>query len=202
VHQLDGYTALDGTQGRTCLEQPEFSTARLLVRRWRASDLEAFFAIYGDAQAMRWVGDGSPISREDCVRWMDVTRTNYEKRGYGMFAVEELASPGVIGFCGIVHPGGQAEPEVKYALLRSCWGRGFATEIASALIEYAYRVHQLHMLIATVAPANLASQNVLLKAGMQRTGLRANADGSTTQMFLSSRGPESSEGSSPDDPSV
>lgn len=160
-----------------------FRTDRLIVRRWRDSDLSALLAVYGDADAMRWVGDGEPITREECVKWLEVTRTNYEKRGYGMFAVERTSAPGVIGCCGIVHPGGQAEPEVKYAFLRSHWGRGFATEAVAGLLEYGAGVHGLRHIIATTAPANTASHRVLLKVGMERGDLRDNEDGSQTQLF-------------------
>lgn len=165
------------------MSEPEFTTERLLVRRWQDSDLLALVAVYGDADAMRWVGEGRAITNDECVHWLAVTRTNYEKRGYGMFAIEQRSSPGVIGFCGIVHPGDQPEPEVKYALLRSHWGRGFATEAVSGLIAYAARVHKLAFLIATAAPANVASHRALLKAGMLRAELSANADGTDTQLF-------------------
>lgn len=161
----------------------EFQTERLIVRRWRDSDLPDLFAVYGDADAMRWVGDGEPITHEECVRWLEVTRRNYEKRGYGMFAVELRSTPGVIGFCGIVHPGDQAEPELKYAYRRSHWGRGFATEVVVGLLRYASSTHGLHHLIATVAPANSASIRVLRKAGMVPVDLIHEDDGSQTQLF-------------------
>ena len=165
------------------MSEAEFNTERLLVRRWLESDLDALLAVYGDADAMRWVGDGRAITRDECAQWLEVTRTNYEKRGYGMFAVEQLASHGVVGFCGIVHPGGQPEPEVKYAFLRSCWGRGFATEAVTGLIAYAARNLGLTHIIATAAPANIGSHKVLLKAGMRRGELRPNPDGTSTQLF-------------------
>lgn len=162
---------------------PEFETKRLLVRRWRAGDLPALVAVYGDAEAMRWVGEGRAITPEECAQWLEITQANYGKRGYGMFAVEERTSPGVIGFCGIVHPGGQKEPEVKYAFLRSHWGRGFATEAVSGLIAYGACTHHLAFILATAAPANAASHRVLLKSGMLRAELRDNDDGTQTQLF-------------------
>lgn len=165
------------------MSESEFETERLLVRRWRDSDLPALLAVYGNAEAMRWVGDSRAITHEECVQWLAVTRSNYEKRGYGMFAIEERFSPGAVGFCGIVHPGGQPEPEVKYALLRSHWGRGLATEAVSGLIAYGARTHKLAFIIATTAPRNTASHRVLLKAGMQRGELRTNDDGTHTQLF-------------------
>lgn len=160
-----------------------FITDRLIARRWRASDLDALLAVYGDADAMRWVGDGRPITRAECEQWLGVTQANYEKRGYGMFALEEQASGAVVGFCGIVHPGNQIEPEVKYAFLRSHWGRGLATEAVVGLVAYGEHSHALSYMIATTDPANTASHRVLQKAGFERGELRDNDDGSHTLFF-------------------
>lgn len=160
-----------------------FTTDRLIARRWRASDVAALLAVYGDADAMRWVGEGRPITMPECEQWLEVTQANYEKRGYGMFALEEQASGMVVGFCGIVHPGGQIEPEVKYAFLRSHWGRGLATEAVVGLLEYGGRSHALSYIIATTDPANTASHRVLRKAGFERGELCDNDDGSQTQLF-------------------
>jgi RimJ/RimL family protein N-acetyltransferase len=160
-----------------------FCTDRLVVRRWRPQDLDVLFAVYGDALAMRRVGDGKPLDRARCADWMRVTRINYEQRGYGMFAVERKTEPGAIGFCGLVHPGGQFEPEVKYAYRRSQWGRGFATEALRGLLAHAVDAHGIRMVVATTAPENTASQRVLLKAGLVREDPWIHDDGVLTQRF-------------------
>ena len=100
-----------------------------------------------------------------------------------MFALVERETGAVVGFCGLVHFGGRADPEIKYALLRTVWGRGLATEAARALLGYGAADHGLKMIIATVAPDNHASQRVLAKAGMERGALRHDEDGSDTQLF-------------------
>ena len=69
-----------------------FSTERLVVRRWSSGEIDDLLAVYGDADAMRWVGEGRAITRDECGRWIDVTMANYAKRGYGMFALEEKAT--------------------------------------------------------------------------------------------------------------
>lgn len=158
-------------------------TARLIVRRIEASDAAAMHAVYGDAEAMRWVGDGRPIEYSECERWIGVTQRNYVTRGYGMFAVLERQSADVIGFVGLVHPGGQVETEIKYALLRGFWGRGLATEVVTALLGHGASAFGLSHVIATTFPENTASHRVLLKAGMQPCGLRPNEDGTSTQLF-------------------
>ena len=53
----------------------------------------------------------------------------------------------------------------------------------SGLIAYGARIHSLAHIIATTAPANVASHRVLLKAGMLRAELRADGDGNHTQLF-------------------
>lgn len=160
-----------------------FRTRRLVVRRWCDADVPALAAVYGDADAMRWVGDGEPITAAACVRWLEVTSRNYAERGYGMFALERHTEPGVIGFCGIVHPGGQVEPEIKYALRRMHWGHGYATEAVAGLLRYGAAVHGLREIIATVAPANTASHRVLLQVGMLPGALRPHDDAARTRLF-------------------
>ncbi len=132
---------------------------------------------------MRWVGDGTPLTREEAERWLEVTRTNYERRGYGMFALEDTVTGEVVGFIGIVHPGGQSEPEVKYALAREHWGKGLATEAVQGIVEYGSSAHALAQMIATTAPENTASHRVLRKAGFKGSGVRSNDDGTVTWLF-------------------
>lgn len=138
--------------------------------------------MYGDAEAMRYVGDGEPITKAQCEEWIQVTHRNYAQRGYGMFALVEAENGAIIGFAGLVHPGGQVEPEVKYALLKSHWGRGFATEAVRGMLAYASE-RQLARVIATVHPDNHASQHVLEKCGMGLAERRVNEDDSITLVY-------------------
>ncbi|MEZ4240466.1 MAG: GNAT family N-acetyltransferase [Myxococcota bacterium] len=149
-----------------------FATARLAGRRLVPDDAAALLAVYGDPEVARYVGDGQPLSPEESVRWVDVTHRNYALRGYGMFALELDETGELVGFAGLVHPGGQAEPELKYALGRPFWGRGLATEAARGLVAHGREAFGLARIIATVDPRNLASQGVLAKAGFAPAGAR------------------------------
>jgi len=159
-----------------------FKTRRLLCRRIVPADAPAMLRVYGDANAMRWVGDGNVLNQTQCRDWIAITQRNYAEKGYGMFALACRASGTVIGFGGIVHPGGQPEAEIKYALHRDHWGQGLATEAVRALLAAAPLLG-IRYVIATVAPENLPSQAVLLKAGMARGEIRVSDDGSSTQFF-------------------
>jgi RimJ/RimL family protein N-acetyltransferase len=163
--------------------KPIFVTDRLICRRWLPQDLSALLEVYGDVDAMRWVGDGVAITPDECSNWLAVTENNYQTRGYGMFALEDPETHVPVGFCGLVHPGGQIEAEIKYALKRKFWGRGLATEAARALLAYGSNTHGVDYVIATTAPENVASHRVLLKAGMEKCQLRRDDDGAYTQLF-------------------
>jgi len=164
-----------------------FVSPRMRCRRWQRGDLPAILAVYGDAEAMRYVGDGSPITREDALRWLDVTAANYEGRGYGMFALEDRATGELVGFVGLVHPDQQPEAEIKYAFTRAQWGKGLATEAVRHVLSAAERFG-LTDVIATVAPEHTMSQRVLEKAGMRLQRLRDNEDGSRTMVYGCSLG--------------
>lgn len=161
-----------------------FETARLRCRRWIAEDLGPLFEVYGDPEVARYVGDGAPITLEQCQSWLEVTAANYARRGYGMFALEDRETGEVVGFCGLVHPGGQPEPEIKYALRRARWGLGMASEFVPALLAYGATAHRMREIIATVHPDNLTSRRVLEKAGLRLRERLIDEDGVPTLVFV------------------
>lgn len=161
-----------------------FQTERLLIRQLAADDFDAMYAVYSDMEAMRWVDDGQPISREECAQWIEITQKNYTTYGYGMSALVLRSSGAVIGFCGLVHPGGQADAEIKYALLRDYWNQGFASEATQGMIDYGARTFGLRKIIATIDPDNLASQRVMAKVGMGHVETQQNEDGTFTELFV------------------
>lgn len=160
-------------------------TRRLIVRQLDAGDRTDMLEIYGDRDAMRWVGDGDVLTETDCDRWIAITAENYRRRGYGMFAMTDRAAPDrIVGFIGLVHPDGQPEAEVKYALGRAWWGRGLATEAVTAVVRYGFADRGLTRIIATTAPENAASHRVLRKAGFRDARPRTHPDGTWDRVFV------------------
>jgi RimJ/RimL family protein N-acetyltransferase len=158
-------------------------TERLRLRKIRHDDFDSMMAVYGDLSAMRYVGDGTAISAEDCKRWIEITLSNYQTRGYGMFAVVLRESSQIVGFAGLVHPCKQREPELKYAYLSEFWGMGIATEAGRALLDYGRLEHGLSEIIATVDPSHRVSQNVLAKCGMTFREVRIDEGGTPTSVW-------------------
>jgi len=62
---------------------------------------------------------------------------------------------------------GKPEVEVGYRLSKDSWGKGYATEAVSKLLEYAHSDLGLTRIIAMIDPQNIASQKVAEKADMK-----------------------------------
>ena len=59
-------------------------------------------------------------------------------RGYGPWAIEDKAGGRFVGYSGLWNPEGWPEPEVIWSLMADCHGRGYATEAARRVREFAY----------------------------------------------------------------
>ena len=154
-----------------------FTTPRLQAQAMTdPALLPDMLAVYGHAPSMRWVGDGQPLDIAGCRAWLDVTERNFALRGYGMCALRRLDGSQVLGFAGLVHPGSQAQAEIKYALHPHQAGQGLATEAAVGLLAWGHQRFHLSEVIATTAAENTASHRVLGKAGLVRQADRLNDD--------------------------
>ncbi len=138
-------------------------TERLIVRLFRQSDADAMNRIFGDAEVMRFgVGVQTPEWVQD---WICACLGN----PIGPWAVIEKSSETVIGYCGLFYFDdvcGQSETEIGYRLARPYWRRGYATEAACAVRDYAFNVLHLPRLIAIIDPLNVRSIRVAEKLGM------------------------------------
>ncbi len=74
----------------------------------------------------------------------------------------------LVGYCGLVvkDVDGVEEHEVIYILARDAWGRGYATEIAAGIIDYAFSDRRLSRVISMIHPDNDASARVAERVGM------------------------------------
>jgi RimJ/RimL family protein N-acetyltransferase len=76
-----------------------------------------------------------------------------------------LSEPSVIGYW---H--GLADAELAYSLANECWGRGLATEAVRAVLRHAFEAVGLPRVVGVATVENVASQRVMLKAGMALQG--------------------------------
>ena len=139
----------------------EIATERLSLRRWRDEDLRPYARICADPEVMRYIGGGATLSREESEAQVSRFEGHWEERGFGLWAMEEMASGSLIGFVGLHSPDDWTE--VGWRLGRSFWG--LATEGAAAALRYGFEELGLERIISIIQPANLASRREAEKAG-------------------------------------
>jgi [ribosomal protein S5]-alanine N-acetyltransferase len=158
-------------------------TDRVVVRSLAPADLDAFAAVTGDPELMRYVGDGTTLSRTETAGWIGTTARNQLRDGWTTWAVADRATGALIGYAGLVH--GDADAiEVTYVLARQWWGHGLAGEIVGALVDHAFRVRGLTELRATIDPGNVASRRVVEKAGFRAVAERTDQFGQAEILYV------------------
>jgi RimJ/RimL family protein N-acetyltransferase len=143
-------------------------TPRLLVRQLEPHDFDEFYAICGDAELMRYVGNNQPMSLEKAQKWLDKCLHHYLTPGYSCSAVIFKSDSHFAGIGGLApSPDNADEIELIYILKQTYWGQGLATELAQALLNYGFGQLGLKRIIATIDPENTLSIRVAEKLGMK-----------------------------------
>ncbi len=142
-------------------------TERLLLRELQPGDLDALFAITGDALIMRYVGDLKPYSREKTAQAIREAQESYQQHGFGGWAFIEKATGQFIGYGGLEYLPERTIPEVFYIFPPSQWGKGLATEVAAAILDYGFKQLGIPAIGASFDPANQPSMRAAAKVGLR-----------------------------------
>lgn len=145
------------------------STPRLILRRLNPDDADAFYLLNQDPEVLRYTGD-APFADAGAARAFLKTYDQYERFGYGRWAVIRQQEGDLIGWCGLRFNPEKGETDVGFRFFRQCWGMGYATEAAKASIETGFNVFNLSRIVGRAAAANAASLRVLEKVGMTKVG--------------------------------
>jgi ribosomal-protein-alanine N-acetyltransferase len=146
-----------------------FSTARLILRTTSERDIDALHEkVFSDADVTRFVFSGRTFSWQDSAKFIR-EQFNFSGDDVGLSSLVEKGSGEVIGFSGLrpcTALGGN-DLELGFVLAKSAWGKGYASEIGKAQIEFGLGHLGRTRLLALVHPANTRSINVIVKLGMR-----------------------------------
>jgi RimJ/RimL family protein N-acetyltransferase len=143
-------------------------TKRLILRPFTLDDAEAWLPLVSLPEIIRYTGD-TPATSVAQARELLRTRPlrDYAVHGYGRLAVVEKSSGRLVGFSGFKYVDDLQDVDIGYRFLPDCWGKGYATESAEALMEQGRRLHGFRRIVGTVHPDNPASGRVLEKLGLR-----------------------------------
>ncbi|MGE5088102.1 MAG: GNAT family N-acetyltransferase [Candidatus Levyibacteriota bacterium] len=150
---------------------PWLATRRLALHEIGVEHANELHELDSDPRVMRYVGNGHPSTREqvdEAVR--RVSRAYALYPGLGTWRATRRDNGEFVGWFALKYVPRTAEVEVGYRLRFGAWGKGYATEGASALVRYGFDELGLHRIIGVTHPDNAASQRVLQKAGLADVG--------------------------------
>ena len=146
----------------------QLDTERLKLRLFNHDDLPVMHILNTDPDIIKYADDPSKDLAETLERLEKGPLADYQKYGYGRFAVEWKKTGQVIGFCGIKFIPEINLPEVGYRYLTEFWGMGIGTEAAKVCVDFARRDLKIEKLVALVIPENIGSIKVAEKIGMKK----------------------------------
>jgi [ribosomal protein S5]-alanine N-acetyltransferase len=143
-------------------------TQRLILREFQQEDFQELAPILADPQVMKYSSTGI-ISIAQTQEKIEGFINCYEEFGFGKWAVILKESNELIGYCGIAvdQIDDKDEKELGYRLNSRFWGRGLATEAASAAIQFGFEQFNLPYVLGIVERVNTSSVRVLKKIGMR-----------------------------------
>ena len=148
----------------------QIKSERVLLRHWKASDLEPWIALNLDPKNLRYFP--RTYSAEESLESFKRISESLEKNEYGLWAAEEKSSGEFMGFIGLAKadiPGVSFMPcyEIGWRLDKKYWGNGYATEGAKVALAYGLTELEIPTIYSYTSIHNLPSINVMKKIGLR-----------------------------------
>ena len=141
------------------------TTERLVLRPVTAQDHAALLAHWTLPDVRRFLFDGAALSAAEVTETIEDSVRDFAAGGYGVWLIGEEDGAGLVGTAGL-RPLEELGLEIFYSLAPGSWGRGYATEAARAVVEYALGPLGLPEVLAEVDEGNAASVAVVKRLGM------------------------------------
>lgn len=143
-----------------------YETERLYTREMDRSDLPALKKILQDETVM--LAYEHAFSDEEALEWLNRQIDQYQKFGYGLWAVVLKNTDEMIGQCGLSMQdvGNLQVLEIGYHLQKEHWHKGYAAEAATGCKKYAFETLKVKEVFSIIRDTNIASMNVTIRNGM------------------------------------
>jgi [ribosomal protein S5]-alanine N-acetyltransferase len=164
---------------------PVLETDRLRLREFEIADDAFLLRLLNEPSWLRFIGDRGVRSLEDAGRFIETRlRPSYAQNGFGLWCVVPKDSGEPAGMCGLLRRDTLPDVDVGFAFLPEAWGKGYASEAASAVLAHARDVLGMRRVLAITFPDNQASIRVLERIGMRREGtIRLPGEDRDTALF-------------------
>jgi RimJ/RimL family protein N-acetyltransferase len=152
--------------------QPTLLTKRLILRPFELSDAKNVQRLAGDrAIADTTLSIPHPYEDGAAEQWISTHQAGFESRELANFAITRRTNGELLGAVGLAIVSQFERAELGYWMGVPYWNKGYCTEAAAAVVEYAFTQLNMHRLYAIHFKRNPASGRVMQKLGMKREGV-------------------------------
>ncbi len=137
-------------------------TDRLYLREFILTDGIHFFELNNDEEVLKFTGDEPFKSEVEATNFI-LNYNEYNKNGFGRWAVCLKETNEFLGWCGFKKDEKTSEIDLGFRFFKKYWGNGFAFEAAMACIDYGGKTLNMKCIVGRVYVENLASIHVLKK---------------------------------------
>jgi RimJ/RimL family protein N-acetyltransferase len=146
------------------------TSKRLGFRTWSEDDLELAVGLWGDVKVTKFFDGRGPLSREQVAYRLRQEIATQSEHGIQYWPIFRLESGEHIGCAGLrPYDASRNILEIGFHIRSKHWRKGYASEAARALMDYAFVSLKVTGLFAGHNPKNLGSRNLLIKLGFNYT---------------------------------
>ena len=142
-------------------------TKRLSIRHFRPDDIDDLYNLCGDPETMRYVGDGNPLTRRQTGEWIEVSHGNYERLGFGCFALTLTGDDTCRRLLRIRQADARRHSGDDLRIGETVVGTRPDERSGRSYDRYRIRTLWLSSIVATIDPDNLPSIRIAEKLGMK-----------------------------------
>jgi RimJ/RimL family protein N-acetyltransferase len=149
---------------------PDLVTSRLDLRRFHDDDLAELAVVFVQREVWQYPY-GRGLTHDETAQFIETQNRHWLEHGFGCWVAREVSGGRVIGYLGLSVPAFLPEilpaVEVGWRIDPSVWGRGYATEGATAALDSAFNTLGLEHVCSIPQADNPASARVAERLGMR-----------------------------------
>lgn len=145
----------------------KFSSDRLTASRLCAADFSILCQMHQDPNVMATLN--GIRSNAQTTQYLQDNLDHWQRYGYGLWIFCDKTNGNFVGRGGLRHiyVDDHDQIELAYALMSAYWGKGLATEMATAILTVGFEVLNIEQVVCLTLTTNQASQRVMQKVGFQ-----------------------------------
>ena len=152
---------------------PTLHSDRLILRKVEISDapkVQQFAGLFEIADTTLSIPHPYPDGAAE--EWIKSHESDFRDKKAIHFAIVKKSTSELIGIIGLIDiDATHSRAEMGYWIAKEHWNKGFATEAAQAVLDYAFAELHLQRVYAHHFKRNSASGKVLIKIGMEKEGI-------------------------------